>query len=289
MISLSNFIIAKAGEMNIMKGNEAVWITGGAAMYQYFKVESTNNVCVVTLSNGSLNSLCNAMVTELDAFVTEFEQNLPAKVLIITGRGKKAFIAGADIRELKDRDRILARSQTKQRQGLYNRLASLPVPVIAAVNGFALGAGFELALACDIRIASEQAVFAAAEINFGIIPGNGGTQRLPRLVGLGRAIEMVLTGDRINAYPALEWGLVTHVYKDTELMPKAFELAELLAGKSRLALQYAKEAVLCSLNCSLSEGLLMESCLHALACASEDKGEGVAAFLEKRSPKYTGR
>lgn len=256
-------------------------------MYQYFKVETTDDVCTVMLSNGSLNPLCNEMVAELDSFVLQFEETLPAKVLIITGQGK-AFMAGADIRELKDRDRIIARSQTKQRQGLYNKLASLPVPVIAAVNGFALGAGLEFALACDIRVASEQAVFAAAEINFGIIPGNGGTQRLPRLVGLGRAIEMVLTGDRIGAHQALEWGLVTHVYTDTELMPKTLELAARLAEKSRLALQYGKEAVQCSLNCSLSEGMLMESYLHALACASEDKVEAVAAFLEKRQPRFTG-
>ena len=157
-------------------------------------------------------------------------------------------MAGADLDELAARDRITGREQTKFRQSIYDRLSGLPVPSIAAVNGYCLGAGLELILACDIRIASDNAKFAAAEINLGIIPGNGGTQRLPRMIGQGRAMHMVLTGDRIGADQALEWGLVTDVVPQAELGKAAYVIAEKLADKSPLAIQYAKDAVGHSLN-----------------------------------------
>ncbi len=260
-------------------------------MYKYLTVEREKNIIVLTLNNPPVNALCNAMVTELEQFVAGLETDTTLRAMIIIGAGDKAFMAGADIKELADRDRVNGRTLSKARQRAFNRLAALPFPVIAAVHGFALGAGCELALACTLRIATETAQFALAEVNLGIIPANGGTQRLPRLIGEGRAMEMVLTGDRVSAQTALAWGLVNRVTPADKaaLLTEARKFADLLAGKSRLAVQYGKDAVARAMDMSLADGLEYESYLHTLACATDDKTEGVAAFLQKRHASYTGR
>jgi len=247
-------------------------------------------IAIITINRPEvMNALSNALVEELDQTLDLVERDEEVRALIITGTGDKAFMAGADIRELEKRDFILGRQETRRRQQVFNRLAEMKIPVIAAINGFALGAGLELAIACTIRVACEEARLGSPEVNLGIIPGDGATQRLPRLIGFGRAMEMVLTGDFIDAQEAYRIGLVNKVVPRTELMDAARKLAAKLAAKAPLAVQCAKEAVNRSLEVGLYEGLAHESYLHALTCATEDKKEGVAAFLEKRKPNFQGK
>lgn len=236
-----------------------------------------------------MNALSNALVEEFAKVFDLVEEDEELRALIITGAGDKAFMAGADIKELEARDFIKGRQQTRRRQEVFNRLAEMRLPVIAAVNGFALGAGLELAVACTLRVAAEEAKFGSPEVNLGIIPGDGATQRLPRLVGFGRAMELVLTGDFIDAGEAYRIGLVNKVVPREELMEAARKLAGKIAKKAPLAIQFAKEAVNRSLEVGIYEGLAHESYLHALACATEDKKEGVQAFLEKRKPDFKGK
>lgn len=212
------------------------------------------------------------------------------RVLILTGAGDKAFVAGADIKELRARNTLTELGKrSAQRRVLANLLETMSKPTIAAINGFAVGTGLELALACTIRIASENAKFGQPEINLGIMPGNGGTQRLPRLVGEGRAMEMILTGDLIDAQEACRIGLVNRVVPQAELMSYVKELATKLAAKPPLAVKLAKNAIHTGLNLSLNDGIEYENKLFAILCGSQDKQEGIAAFLEKRRPNFQGR
>ncbi len=236
-----------------------------------------------------MNALSNALVEEFNKAFDLVEEDDELRALIITGAGDKAFMAGADIKELEVRDFIQGRKQTRRRQEVFNRLVEMRVPVIAAVNGFALGAGLELAVACTLRVAAEESKFGSPEVNLGIIPGDGATQRLPRLVGFGRAMELVLTGDFIDAQEAYRIGLVNKVVPKEELMEAAKKLAGKIAKKAPLAIQFAKEAVNRSLEVGIYEGLAHESYLHALSCATEDKKEGVQAFPEKRKPVFKGK
>ena len=234
------------------------------------------------------NAVDNATVEEIDQVLGQAEKNSGIRVLILTGAGDKAFVAGADIRELDKRDTLLGRSETRRRQEVYTRIEQLEIPSIAAINGWALGTGLELAMACTIRVASTTARLGQPEVKLGITPGAGGTQRLPKLVGMGRAMEMILTGDPVSAEQALAMGLVNRIVEPEQLLDEVENLAKTLAARPRLALQYAKEAVLRSGEGSLAEGLAHESYLHALSCGTLDKKEGVASFLEKRDPKFTG-
>ena len=235
------------------------------------------------------NAVDNATVEEIDQVLAQVEQNPEIRVLILTGAGDKAFVAGADIHELDKRDTLRGRSETRRRQEVYTRIEQLEIPSIAAINGWALGTGLELAMACTLRVASSKAGLGQPEVKLGITPGAGGTQRLPKLVGMGRAMEMILTGDPIKAEQALAIGLVNKVVEPDQLLAEVENLAGTLAARPKLALQYAKEAVLRSGEGSLAEGLAHESYLHTLSCGTQDKKEGVAAFLEKREPKFTGR
>lgn len=259
-------------------------------MYKTLIYEKKDNIGLLTINRpDKMNAISNELTSELRSLLDELEKDNDLRAVVITGAGDKAFVAGADIKELVDRDARLGRQVSSERQKIFSRIENLPVPVIAAVNGYALGGGLEIALACNIRICSEKAQFGAPEVKLGIIPGDGGTQRLPRLVGLGRAMEMILTGDFIDAQEAYRIGLVNAVVPPEELMDKAMELAKKIASRPPLAVRYAKEAVNRSQEGDTASGFALESYLHALTCTTEDKKEGVAAFLEKRKGKFKGR
>jgi enoyl-CoA hydratase len=260
------------------------------SMYKTLIYEKKDNIGLLTINRpDKLNAISNELTAELRSLLDELEKDNDLRVVIITGAGDKAFVAGADIKELVERDSRLGRQVSSERQEIFSRIENLPVPVIAAVNGYALGGGLEIALACNIRICSEKAQFGAPEVKLGIIPGDGGTQRLPRLVGLGRAMEMILTGDFIDAQEAYRIGLVNEVVPAEDLMDKAMELAKKIASRPPLAVRYAKEAVNRSQEGDTASGFALESYLHALTCTTEDKKEGVAAFLEKRKGKFKGK
>jgi enoyl-CoA hydratase len=259
-------------------------------MYKTLIYEKKENIGLLTINRPEkLNAISNELISELKKLLDEIEKDEELRALILTGAGDKAFVAGADIKELVDRDARLGRRVSQERQEVFSRIENLPVPVIAAVNGYALGGGLELALACSIRICSEKAQFGAPEVKLGIIPGDGGTQRLPRLVGLGRAMELILTGDFIDAQEAYRIGLVNKVLPQEELMDKAMELAKKIASRPPLAVRFAKEAVNRSQEGDAASGFALESYLHALSCTTEDKKEGVSAFLEKRKGKFKGK
>lgn len=257
--------------------------------YETILVEKREWVAVLTINRpDKLNALNSKVHSEGVAALDELKKDDSIRVLIITGAGSKSFIAGADISEFEGKTPVTQRSNFHE-QTLFNSIDSFPKPVIAMINGFCLGGGCELALACDIRLASENSRLGQPEINLGIIPGGGGTQRLTRLVGEGKAMEMILTGDMINAQTALDLGLVNQVYAPEELEPKTFELANKIAEKSPIALQMAKEAVKLASRSNLDEGLRREVDLFAICFSTEDKAEGVAAFLEKRKPVFKGK
>ena len=259
-------------------------------MYKTLIYEKKDNIGVLTVNRPEkLNALSNELIGELEQLLAQVENDEELRVLVITGAGEKAFVAGADIQELVDRDALIGRRVSRTRQESFSRIENLPIPVIAAVNGYALGGGLELALACNIRICSDRAQFGAPEVKLGIIPGDGGTQRLPRLVGLGRAMEMILTGDFIDAQEAYRIGLANQVVPHDELMEKTMELAQKIAKRPPLAVRYAKEAVNRSQEGDTVSGYALESYLHALTCTTEDKKEGVQAFLEKRKGTFKGK
>jgi enoyl-CoA hydratase len=259
-------------------------------MYENILLKIEDGFAYVTINRpDKMNAVNNATVEEMDDALSVIEKNPEVRVMILTGAGDKAFVAGADIQEVKARNSLLGRSETRRRQEVYTRIEQLEIPSIAAINGWALGTGLELAMACTMRVASAKARMGQPEVKLGIMPGAGGTQRLPRLVGMGIAMEMILTGDPIKADRALAIGLVNRVVEPEQLVDEVKALAVTLAARPKLALQYAKEAVLRFAEGSLSQGLAHESYLHALSCGTDDKTEGVAAFLEKRDPKFTGK
>lgn len=259
-------------------------------MFENIVLEMEEGIAFLTINRpGKMNAVNSATVEEIDRALSEIEKRSDLRVLILTGSGEKAFVAGADIGEVEQRDTLSGRTETRRRQEIYTRIEALEIPSIAAINGWALGTGLELAMACTLRVASSKARLGQPEVKLGIIPGAGGTQRLPRIVGMGRAMEMVLTGDPIKADQALAYGLVNRVVEPDQLMDEVRKLAATLVSRPKMALQYAKEAILRFAEGSLSEGLAHESYLHALACGTQDKKEGVAAFLEKREPKFQGK
>lgn len=235
-----------------------------------------------------LNALDQATLGEL-AGAVEMAAADPATLgVIITGAGK-AFAAGADIGELAATGALEALRFTLQGQRVFDRIERLGKPVIAAVNGYALGGGCELAMSCTFRIGSEHAAFAQPEVKLGVIPGFGGTQRLPRLVGVGRALQMILTGAAINVEEACRIGLVNEVVAQSALLPRAEALLKLITANAPLALRLSTEAVLRGMDTTLNDGLALESALFSVCAASDDKREGTEAFLAKRAPRFSGR
>jgi enoyl-CoA hydratase len=258
-------------------------------MHETITLERRGKVAILTINRpDKLNALSSRVHKDGVAALDELRADDTVRVVVITGSGEKSFIAGADISEFEGKTPVTQRDQFNERT-LFNTIDTFPKPVIAMVNGFCLGGGNELAMACDIRMASDNARFSQPEINLGIMPGGGGTQRLTNLIGEGRSMEMILTGDMIDATTAERFGLVNHVYSSDQLEPETMKLAEKIAEKAPIALQLSKEAVKFASRSNLDEGLRREVDLFALLFSTEDKQEGVTAFLEKRKPEFKGK
>jgi enoyl-CoA hydratase len=257
--------------------------------FETLQVDREGPVVAVTLNRAKqLNAINRVMVRELDEVATELEGDHTARVVIVTGAGDRAFLAGADITEFQGPTPVQALAFSQRIQRLYSRIEALPQVTLAAVNGFALGGGCELTLCCDLVLASETARFGQPEINLGVIPGAGGTQRLARLVGLHRAKEICYLGEMIDAAEAYRIGLVNRVVPADRLLAEARALAEKLAARAPVALRMIKEAMNDGYDLDLPKGLALEAKAWAVAFSTADKREGVAAFLEKRKPAFTG-
>ena len=258
--------------------------------YENILYEVEDGLAVVTFNRPkALNALNDALLTEFDQALDAAMADEEVRVLILTGAGEKAFVAGADITELATFGPLQAKVFARKGQRVIGKLQALPIPAIAAVNGFALGGGSEMALACDFIYAAETATFGLPEITLGIIPGFGGTQRLPRLVGANMAKELIFTGRMVPAPEAREIGLVNKVCAPDSLMEEVKKTAKAIAAKGRVSLRAAKEAINTGLDADLDTGLSVECDAFALCMASEDAKEGTTAFLEKRKAAFTGK
>ena len=258
--------------------------------FENILLEKKNAIAYVTVNRPKvLNALNMATMEELRSAFHDIKNDKDIRVVIFTGSGEKAFIAGADIGELANNDAVSGKEYTHRGQNVLNLIENLGKPVIACINGFALGGGCEIAMACTLRLASENAKLGQPEVKLGIIPGYGGTQRLPRLVGKGIAMQMVLAGEMITAQEAHRIGLVNEIMPAGELIRRAEAIAAKIVANAPLAVQYAMEAVNRGMEMTLAEGLYLEAVLFGVACATEDKSEGTRAFLEKRTPLFKGK
>ncbi len=259
-------------------------------MYRNLLYEVNDGIAFATVNRPKVhNALDQLTMSEL---VTAFESaadDEQVRVVILTGSGEKAFVAGADITEFASLSPVDGREYALAGQDVFNFIEQLGKPVIAAVNGYALGGGCELAMACTLRVASDNAVFGQPEVRLGLIPGYGGSQRLPRLVGKGRALEILLSGEQVSAESALEMGLVNRVVPRSELLSTAETLARTIMANAPLALRYCLEAVHRGMEMTLTEGQFLEASMFGMCFATEDVEEGTEAFLEKRAPKFKGK
>lgn len=256
--------------------------------YQKLIVERQGRIGVVRINHPeALNALDTLVLRELGQAFDAFAADAGIDVVVLTGEGR-AFVAGADIAEMSAMTAAEGKAFGRLGADVFRKIELLPQPVIAAVNGFALGGGCELAMACDIRIASAKAKFGQPEVGLGITPGFSGTQRLPRLVGLGKAKELIYTAAVIPAEEALRIGLVNKVVASEALMDEALALAATIASKARLAVRYAKEAINRGIETDIETGIAVEASLFGLCFATADQKEGMAAFLQKRKPDFTG-
>ncbi|MSO49605.1 MAG: enoyl-CoA hydratase [Acidobacteria bacterium] len=258
--------------------------------FENILIEREGAVTTITLNRPKVLNALNAQT--LDELTTAFEAvaaDAETRVVILTGAGDKSFVAGADINELAVQTPVGGRDHARRGQRLFDRIERLGKPVVAAVNGFALGGGCELAMACTMRIAADTARFGQPEINLGIIPGYAGSQRLPRLVGRGRAQELLLTGDMIGADEAHRIGLVNRVVPAAQLMDETRKLAQTLATKAPVAVRYILDAVATGADMAFAEAEDHEATLFGLVSTTDDMREGTRAFLEKRKPTFTGK
>lgn len=259
-------------------------------MYENLLYEVRGNVAFITINRPKVRNALNAQtVGELRQAFGEAKSDAEVRVVILTGSGEKAFVSGADINELAVQTPMEGKEYALSGQEAFDFIEKLGKPVIAAVNGYALGGGCELAMACSFRIAADNAVFGQPEVKLGIIPGYGGTQRLPRLVGQGRAMQILVTGDMVKANEAYRIGLVNEVVPQAELAITAEALAKKIIANAPLAVQFCLEAVNRGGEMTQAEGQLLEATLFGLCCAMEDMKEGTRAFLEKRAANFKGK
>ncbi len=258
--------------------------------FENLLLERDGAVLLVTLNRPKvLNALNFQTLSELGQVIDDAKRDDSVRVVVLTGAGEKSFVAGADINELALQTPVTGREHARNGQDLFDRIERLGKPVIAAVNGFALGGGCELAMSCTMRIASDNARFGQPEINLGLIPGYAGSQRLPRLIGRGRAQELLLTGDMIGAAEAYRIGLVNRVVPAAELMTEVKKLAQTLAQKAPVAVRYILEAVANGADMAFADAQDHEAILFGLVSSTDDMREGTRAFLDKRKPAFTGK
>jgi len=258
--------------------------------FETLLVERDGAIAVVTINRPKvLNALNSQTMRDLGRVMQELQQDEAVRAIVLTGAGERSFVAGADINELAVLSPGGFQRHARTGQSVFNAIERLGKPVVAAVNGFALGGGCELAMACTVRIAAETARLGQPEINLGILPGYGGSQRLPRLVGTGIALEILLSGEMVSASRAYEIGLVNKVVPGSELLAEAKKMAGMLASKAPIAVRYIIEAVNAGVEMPLSEGQFIEATLFGLIASTEDMKEGTKAFLEKRRAAWQGR
>jgi len=261
---------------------------GKIVEYQNFILKAENKIAVLSINRpAALNALSTALLVEFEQVLDHISKSNEISVLIITGEGR-AFVAGADIEEMRNKSAAEARQFGDLGARVFRKIELLEIPVIAAVNGFALGGGCELAMSCDIRIAGDKARFGQPEVGLGITPGFSGTQRLPRIVGIAKAKELIFTAEIIKADEALNIGLVTKVVAQEELMNSALEMANKIAKNGQLAVRYSKAAINRGIETDIETGISIEKDLFALCFATADQKEGMSAFLEKRAPEFKG-
>lgn len=258
-------------------------------IYKSLLVEVENNIATITINRPPVNPLNTQVFNELSDVFSKLDEEDDVRAIILTGSGEKAFVAGADISEMAGLDLVGINKMNKVSRSVFTQIENSTKPVIAALNGMALGGGLELALVCDLRISTEKAKFAFPEVGLGIIPGGGGTQRLPKIVGQGIAKELLYFGEMFDAVRALELGIVNKVVPAEEVIPVAKEWAKKLAQKPPVALQMVKQAVNAGSNTDIDSGLIIEAACFGNAFSTEDRKEGLNAFVEKRKPVYTGR
>jgi enoyl-CoA hydratase/carnithine racemase len=258
--------------------------------YETLLYEKREAIAYITINRPEkLNALNHRVIDELDACFTALAADNDVRAVILTGAGERSFVAGADLNELAVQTPVEGRKTSLRGQRVLDHIENLGKPVIAAVNGFALGGGCELAMACTLRIASENARFAQPEVKLGIVPGYAGTQRLPRLVGKGRAMEIILTGEQLSAQEAYRIGLINQVVSFKDLISTAESLARKIMANAPLAVKFAMEAVNQGMEMSQAKGEFLEASLFGLCCTTADMKEGTRAFLEKRPAKFAGR